>query len=112
MALAIAFTMMEGVTLMPMRARASRWKSGIPTHLDPSHIKLAEQGRALTRTLGPHHAALMRAHGLVLVAESPRALFVDAVHFRDGGAAPGDAGWSAAASLEGCGNRADRAHGD
>jgi hypothetical protein len=29
MALAIAFTMMEGVTLMPMRARASRWKSGI-----------------------------------------------------------------------------------
>ena len=40
MELAIAFTMMEGVKLVPMRARASRWKSGIPTDPDPSHIKL------------------------------------------------------------------------
>ena len=30
-----------------------------------------------------HHAALMRAHGLVLVAESVRALFIDAVHFKE-----------------------------
>jgi L-ribulose-5-phosphate 4-epimerase len=83
MELAIAFTMMEGVTLVPMRARASRWKSGIPTHPDPSHIKFTEQGQALAGTLGPHHAALLRAHGLVLVAESVRALFVDAVHFKE-----------------------------
>src|SRR5712691_7615867 len=83
MELAIAFTMMEGVTLVPMRARASRWKSGIPTHPDPSHIKFKEQGEALAATLGPHHAALMRAHGLVLVAESVRALFIDAVHFKE-----------------------------
>jgi ribulose-5-phosphate 4-epimerase/fuculose-1-phosphate aldolase len=83
MELAIAFTMMQGVTLVPMRARASRWKSGIPTHPDPSHIKLSEQGKALAKTLGPHHAALMRAHGLVLVAESVRALFIDAVHFKE-----------------------------
>ncbi len=83
MELAIAFTMIEGVKLLPMRARASRWKSGIPTHPDPSHIKLPEQGRALARTLGPHHAALMRAHGLVVVAESTQALFVDAVHFKE-----------------------------
>jgi len=83
MEMAIAFTMMEGVKLVPMRARASRWKSGIPTDPDPSHIKLPEQGRALARTLGPHHAALMRAHGLVLVAESTQALFIDAVHFKE-----------------------------
>jgi L-ribulose-5-phosphate 4-epimerase len=83
MELAIAFTMMEGVTLLPMRARASRWKSGIPTHPDPSHIKFKEQGEALARTLGPHHAVLMRAHGLTLVAESVRALFIDAVHFKE-----------------------------
>src|SRR5215470_8728786 len=83
MELAIAFTMMEGVKLLPMRARASRWKSGIPIDPDPSHIKLPEQGRALARTLGPHHAVLMRAHGLCLVAESVRALFVDAVHFKE-----------------------------
>jgi ribulose-5-phosphate 4-epimerase/fuculose-1-phosphate aldolase len=83
MELAIAFTMMEGVKLLPMRARASRWKSGIPIDPDPSHIKLPEQGRALARTLGPHHAVLMRAHGLCLVAESAQALFVDAVHFKE-----------------------------
>jgi L-ribulose-5-phosphate 4-epimerase len=81
--LAIAFTMMQGVQLLPMRARASRWKSGIPTHPDPSHIKRTEQGKALAKTLGGHHAALMRAHGLVLVAESVQALFVDAVHFKE-----------------------------
>ena len=83
MELAIAFTMMEGVKLVLMRARASRWKSGIPTDPDPSHIKLPEQGRALANTLGPHHAVLMRAHGLCLVAESARALFIDAVHFKE-----------------------------
>ena len=83
MELAIAFTMMEGVKLLPMRARATRWKSGIPTDPDPSHIKLKEQGQALAKSLGPHHAVLMRAHGLCLVAESARALFIDAVHFKE-----------------------------
>jgi ribulose-5-phosphate 4-epimerase/fuculose-1-phosphate aldolase len=83
MELAIAFTMMEGVQLMPMRARAVRWESGIPTHPDPSHIKLPEQGAALARSLGPHHALLMRGHGLTLVAESVPALLVDAVHFKE-----------------------------
>ncbi|HXF52858.1 MAG TPA: class II aldolase/adducin family protein [Hyphomicrobiaceae bacterium] len=83
MDLAIAFTMMDGVKLMPMRSRAVRWWSGIPTHPDPSHIKLVAQGQALARTLGPHNAALMRAHGLVLVAESVPALLVDAVHFKE-----------------------------
>jgi L-ribulose-5-phosphate 4-epimerase len=52
-------------------------------HPDPSHINLAEQGAALARTLGPSHAALIRAHGMVLVAESVRALFVDALHFKE-----------------------------
>jgi L-ribulose-5-phosphate 4-epimerase len=83
MEIAIAFTMMEGIKLLPMRARASRWKSGIPTDPDPSHIKLVEQGRALAKTLGPHHAVLMRAHGMCLVAESAKALFVDAIHFKE-----------------------------
>src|SRR5262245_33258391 len=87
MELAIAFTMMEGVKLLPMRARASRWKSGIPIDPDQSHIKLPDQGRALARTLGPHHAVLMRAHGLCLVAESVRALFIDAVQSKDNAAA-------------------------
>jgi len=75
--------MMEGVQLLPMRARATRWQSGIPTHADPSHIKYPEQGRALAATLGPHHAALIRSHGMVLVAESVPALMVYAVHFEE-----------------------------
>ena len=41
----------------------------------------AEQGEKLARALGPHHAVLMRAHGLTLGAESIPALLVDAVHF-------------------------------
>ena len=83
MELAIAFTMMEGVKIELMRGRATRWKSGIPTHPDPSHIKFKEQGIDLAKTLGPHHVALMRAHGLIMTAESPRHLFVDAVHFKE-----------------------------
>lgn len=81
--LAFLFTMMEGVALKPMRARAVRWQSGIPTHADPSHIKLSEQGQALAKTLGSHQAALIRSHGMVLVAESLPALVVDAVHFEE-----------------------------
>jgi ribulose-5-phosphate 4-epimerase/fuculose-1-phosphate aldolase len=83
MDLAIAFTMMKGVQLKPMRARAVRWESGIPTHPDPSHIKHTEQAASLARTLGPHNAVLMRAHGLTLVAESVPALLVDAIHFQE-----------------------------
>lgn len=81
MELAIWFTMMQGVTLVPMRSRAARWASGIPTSNDPTHIKTKKQGEILARDLGLHHAALMRAHGVVLVAESAPALLVDAVHF-------------------------------
>lgn len=78
---AFIFTMIEGAKLVPMRARAVRWQSGIPVHPDPSHIKLTEQGEALAKTLGPHHAALIRSHGIVLTAESVPGLLVDAVHF-------------------------------
>lgn len=78
---AITFTLMKDVQLAPMRAHAIRWASGIPTHPDPGHISTTEQGQALAATLGPHHAALIRSHGMVLVAESVPGLFVDAVHF-------------------------------
>ena len=83
MDLAIAFTMMQGVKIELLRARATRWKSGVPTHPDPSHIKLVDQAVDLANTLGPHHVALMRAHGLVMTAESIRHLFIDCVHFKE-----------------------------
>lgn len=81
MDLAIAFTLMKNVALKPMRSHAVRWASGIPIHPDPGHISSVEQGQSLARTLGDHNGALIRAHGIVLVAESVPALFIDAVHF-------------------------------
>jgi ribulose-5-phosphate 4-epimerase/fuculose-1-phosphate aldolase len=87
MDLAIAFTMMKDVKILPMRSRANRWESGIPVHPDPSHIKKLPQGQALAKTLGPHHAALMRGHGMILAAESVPALVTDAIHFKENAAA-------------------------
>ncbi len=70
-----------------MRSRSVRWESGVPIHPDPSHIKLTEQAAGLAQTLGAHNAALMRAHGMVLVAESVPAMLIDAVHFEENAAA-------------------------
>ena len=83
MELSITFTLMKGVELVPMRSKAARWRSGVPTHPDPDLIRSVEQGKALAETLGPHHAALIRSHGMVLTAESVPALFVDAIHFAE-----------------------------
>jgi L-ribulose-5-phosphate 4-epimerase len=83
MELAITFTMMQGVQLVPMRSRAHRWRSGIPMAHDPSHIKTTEQALDLVKSLGPHNAVLMRAHGLTLVAESAQAVLIDAIHFKE-----------------------------
>ena len=79
--MAVLFSMMKQTPIRPIRVRATRWKTGIPVHGDPSHIKAPEQGQALAKTLGPHHAALIRGHGMVLVAESVPALLVDCIHF-------------------------------
>jgi L-ribulose-5-phosphate 4-epimerase len=75
------FTVVEGRAVVPVKNHASRWSSGVPVHPDPSHIATAEQGRALAATLGRCHAALLRAHGEVVVAEDVRTLFADVVHF-------------------------------
>ena len=40
-------------------------------------------GEALAVTLGVCHAALIRAHGVVVTAESVPALLVDSVHFEE-----------------------------
>ena len=78
--LSALFTLAD-TRLLPMKASAVRWATGIPVHPDPTLIRTARQGRELARTLGEHQAALLRAHGGVLVAESIEALFVDAIHF-------------------------------
>ncbi len=80
---AILFTLAQGARLVPVRNHASRWAAGIPVHADPGHINSAEFGAALARTLGDCFALLIRAHGVVLAAESVPALLADAVHFEE-----------------------------
>jgi ribulose-5-phosphate 4-epimerase/fuculose-1-phosphate aldolase len=75
------FTVAGGQPVVAVKNHASRWSSGVPVHPDPSHIATAEQGRALAGTLGDRNAALLRAHGEVVVAEDVRTLFADVVHF-------------------------------
>lgn len=81
--IATLFTMVDDVALVPVKNHASRWMSGIPVHDDVWHIDTPESGRALAATLGPHNAALIRAHGAVIVSESIPALMIDAVHFEE-----------------------------
>ena len=75
------FTMVEDVELQLVKSHAVRWRNGVPVHADPSHIKSAEQGAGLAKTLGSCYGAMIRAHGGVIVAENVPALLVDAVHF-------------------------------
>ena len=81
--IAVRYTLMKDVKLAPMLSHALRWRSGVPTHPDPSHIDTVEQAQRLAKTLGVHNAALMRAHGIVIVAESVSALMIDAIHFQE-----------------------------
>jgi ribulose-5-phosphate 4-epimerase/fuculose-1-phosphate aldolase len=75
------FTVVEGHALVPLKNHAVRWRSGIPVHQDPSHVAGKELGQALARTLGPHHALQIRAHGQVICAEDVRSLLIDSIHF-------------------------------
>lgn len=81
--IATLFTLVDDVRLVPMKNHAARWVSGIPTHPESWHIDTVERGRALVDTLGSHNAALIRAHGAVIVSESIPALMVDTVHFEE-----------------------------
>lgn len=75
------FSVLDGVPIVPVKNHASRWAGGVPVHPDPSHISTPEQGAALAATLGGANAALLRAHGEVVVAEDVLCLFADVVHF-------------------------------
>jgi ribulose-5-phosphate 4-epimerase/fuculose-1-phosphate aldolase len=76
-----AFTLVDDVTLVPIKNHAVRWASGIPVHNDPAHVNTPARGRAVAASLGQHHAALIRAHGEIVVAEAVPALLIDCVHF-------------------------------
>lgn len=81
--IATLFTLVEGAELRPMKGHATRWADGIPVYPDPGHVNSPVLGRQLADTLGNCNAALMRAHGVVVVAESVPAVMVDAIHFEE-----------------------------
>ncbi len=81
------FTLVEDMDLLPLKNHAIRWVSGMPVHDDPSHVANSELGRAVAKTLGPHHAMQIRAHGQIVTAESVPAVLVDSVHFVENGEA-------------------------
>ncbi|MDB5595630.1 MAG: ribulose-5-phosphate 4-epimerase-like epimerase or aldolase [Hyphomicrobiales bacterium] len=81
------FTLVEDMPLLPLKNHAIRWVSGMPVHDDPSHVANSELGRAVAKTLGPHHAMQIRAHGQIVTAESVPAVLVDSVHFVENGEA-------------------------
>lgn len=80
---ATMFTLVEDRPLVPVKNHAARWMGGIPVHPDPGHINSVESGQALAATLGECHAALIRAHGVTVTAESVEALLIDSVHFEE-----------------------------
>ena len=80
---ATMFTLVEDRPLIPVKNHAARWSEGIPTHLDSGHVNSIEKGQALAETLGQCHAALIRAHGVVVTAETVPGLLVDSIHFEE-----------------------------
>jgi L-ribulose-5-phosphate 4-epimerase len=79
--LPVLFTLVEGVELKPLKNHAFRFASGIPVHPDPAKITKPAQAKAMVKTLGECHAALLRAHGAIVVSDSVPGLMIDAVHF-------------------------------
>jgi len=86
-----SFTLADGPQLVPVKNHAVRWANGIPVHPNPNHVNSPARGQALAKTLGQAHAALIRAHGQVIVAETVPGVLIDAVHFIENAEAMYDA---------------------
>jgi L-ribulose-5-phosphate 4-epimerase len=76
-------SLVEDLPFVPLKNHSSRWGREVPVHPDVTHIRTPEQGRALSGTLGAAHAALLRAHGQVVVSEDLPHLLADSVHFTE-----------------------------
>jgi L-ribulose-5-phosphate 4-epimerase len=56
---------------------------GTPVHPDPTHIRTAEQGDAVARTLGKCNCCLLRGHGSVVAAGSVAEVFLDSLEMEE-----------------------------
>jgi len=77
----ILFTVAKGAKLVMVKNHGYRWRTGVPVHRDTAHVNTPALGRSLVETLGKCNALLIRAHGIVLVAEDVPSLLIDGVHF-------------------------------
>ncbi|MEU5726163.1 class II aldolase/adducin family protein [Micromonospora sp. NPDC047738] len=80
---ATIFAAVPTCPLVPVKNHFARWVGGIPVHHDSSHIDDPAKGEQVVATLDGRDALLLRGHGQVLVAESVRAVFTDAVHLAE-----------------------------
>jgi ribulose-5-phosphate 4-epimerase/fuculose-1-phosphate aldolase len=60
---------MSARNLQPTYFLASIFRDGIPVHHDSRLIRTPDRAASLAKTLGPHRAALMRAHGIVVTGQ-------------------------------------------
>jgi ribulose-5-phosphate 4-epimerase/fuculose-1-phosphate aldolase len=63
---ATAFTTTAAHTLRPIHLMGTLFADGLPIYDDPRLVSTTERGIALAKVLGPHRAALLRAHGGVV----------------------------------------------
>jgi len=77
----ILFTIARGAELAMVRNHGYRWRTGVPIHPDTAHVNTAALGKGLAETLDGHNGVLIRAHGIVLVAEDVPSLLIDGIHF-------------------------------
>jgi len=63
---ATAFTTSAEHVLRPIHLMGTLFQDGLPIYDDPRLINNTVRGQALAQTLGPHRAALLRAHGGVV----------------------------------------------
>ena len=63
---ATAFSTSAEHTLRPIHLMGTLFADGLPIYDDPRLVSTTERGVALAKALGPHRAALLRAHGGVV----------------------------------------------
>jgi ribulose-5-phosphate 4-epimerase/fuculose-1-phosphate aldolase len=56
---------------------------GTPVHPDPTHIRTAEQGDAVARTLGTCRCCLLRGHGSVVAGKTVAEVFLDSLEMEE-----------------------------
>lgn len=77
-----AFTT-SGQRLRPIHLLGTIFHDGIPVHPDPRLVSDRQRGAALARTLGPHRAVLMCAHGATVTGSDIQEAVASAFLFEE-----------------------------